>query len=149
MKLRFLLIAAAVTLFAAGCAHKPPYQSYQGESDFFGTKKVKRYKLASLPELVSSGPDIKAEAGAHHMIFFSTASGRKVIAIQNNLLNLGNKADNDPTEVPFIAKVNDNTITVHDLQTGERLAKVDFKERYKKGVENIEALFGSGFVHHH
>jgi hypothetical protein len=29
------------------------------------------------------------------------------------------------------------------------LAQLDFKERYKKGVENIEALFGSGFVHHH
>jgi hypothetical protein len=40
-------------------------------------------------------------------------------------------------------------VTVHDLQSGERLAKVSFKERYKKGVENIESLFGSGFVHHH
>lgn len=110
---------------------------------------VKRYKLSSLPELVPSGPDIKAEAGAHHMIFFTTAAGRKVIAIQNNLLNLGNKADNDPTDVDFIAKVNDNSITVHDLQTGELLKKVSFRERYKKGVENIEALFGSGFVHHH
>ena len=110
---------------------------------------VKRYKLSSLPELVPSGPDIKAEAGAHHMIFFTTAAGRKVIAIQNNLLNLGNKADNDPTDVDFIAKLNEHSITVHDLQTGERLKKVSFKERYKKGVENIEALFGSGFVHHH
>jgi hypothetical protein len=110
---------------------------------------VKRYTLSSLPELVSSGPDIKAEAGAHHMIFFTTAAGRKVIAIQNNLLNLGNKADNDPTDVDFIAKLNDHSITVHDLQSGERIARVNFKERYKKGVENIEALFGSGFVHHH
>jgi hypothetical protein len=110
---------------------------------------VKRYKLSSLPELVPSGADIKAEAGAHHMIFFTTAAGRKVIAIQNNLLNLGNKADNDPTDVDFIAKVNDHSITVHDLQSGERLAKLSFKDRYKKGVENVEALFGSGFVHHH
>ena len=110
---------------------------------------VKRYQLSSLPELVPSGADIKAEAGAHHMIFFTTAAGRKVIAVQNNLLNLGNKADNDPTDVDFIAKLNDHSITVHDLQSGERLAKVSFKERYKKGVENIEALFGSGFVHHH
>ena len=83
------------------------------------------------------------------MIFYTTASGRKVVAVQNNLLNLGNAADNDPTDVDFIAKVNDNSITVHDLQSGERLAKLSFKERYKKGVENIEALFGSGFVHHH
>jgi len=110
---------------------------------------VKRYKLSELPELVSSGPDIKSGPGAHHIIFFTTPAGRKVVAIQNNLLNLGNKADNDPTDVPFIAKVNDNTVTVHDLQTGELLAKLDFKGRYKKGVENIEALFGSGFVHHH
>jgi hypothetical protein len=110
---------------------------------------VKRYKLSSLPELVSSGADIKAEAGSHHMIFFTTAAGRKVIAIQNNLLNLGNKADNDPTDVDFIAKLNAHSITVHDLQSGELIAKVNFKERYKKGVENIEALFGSGFVHHH
>jgi hypothetical protein len=83
------------------------------------------------------------------MIFFTTPSGRKVVAVQNNLLNLGNAADKDPTEVPFIAKVNDNTVTVHDLQDGAQLAKVSFRERYKKGVENIEALFGSGFVHHH
>jgi hypothetical protein len=110
---------------------------------------VKRYKLSSLPELVPSGADIKAEAGAHHMIFFDTASGRKVIAIQNNLLNLGNKADNEPTDVDFIAKLNAHSITVNDLQSGELIAGVNFKERYKKGVENVEALFGSGFVHHH
>jgi hypothetical protein len=83
------------------------------------------------------------------MIFFTTPSGRQVIAVQNNLLNLGNAADKDPTEVPFIAKLDDHTVTVQDLQSGDRLAMVNFKERYKKGVENIEALFGSGFVHHH
>jgi hypothetical protein len=110
---------------------------------------VKRYKLSGLPELVPGGPDIKAEAGAHHMIFFTTPSGRNVIAVQNNLLNLGKAADNDPTDVDFIAKLNDHSITVHDLQSGERLASVSFKQRYKKGVENVEALFGSGFVHHH
>jgi hypothetical protein len=130
-----------------------PLEFYGNQTELFVSHAlpgvVKRYKLSSLPELVSSGPDIKAEAGAHHMIFFTTPSGRKVIAVQNNLLNLGNAADKDPTDVPFIAKVNANSVTVHDLQSGERLAKVDFKERYKKGVENIEALFGSGFVHHH
>jgi hypothetical protein len=130
-----------------------PLEFYGNQTELFISHAlpgvVKRYKLSGLPELVSSGPDIKTEAGAHHMIFFSTASGRKVIAVQNNLLNLGNKADNDPTDVDFIAKVNDHSVTVHDLQSGERLAKLDFKGRYKKGVENIEALFGSGFVHHH
>jgi hypothetical protein len=130
-----------------------PLEFYGNQTELFVSHAlpgvIKRYKLSTLPELVSSGPDIKAEAGAHHMIFFTAPSGRKLIAIQNNLLNLGNAADKNPTDVPFIAKVNDNSITVNDLQTGERLAKLDFKDRYKKGVENIEALFGSGFVHHH
>jgi hypothetical protein len=130
-----------------------PLEFYGNATELFVSHSipgiVKRYKLSGLPELVPSGPDIKAEAGAHHMIFYTTAAGRKVIAVQNNLLNLGNKADNDPTDVDFIAKVNDNSITVHDLQSGERIARLDFKERYKKGVENVEALFGSGFVHHH
>jgi hypothetical protein len=130
-----------------------PLEFYGNQTELFvshalpGT--VKRYKLSALPELVTSAPDIQTEPGAHHMIFYSAASGRKLIAVQNNLLNLGNAADNDPTDIDFMAKVNANSITVHDLQSGERLAKVDFKERYKKGVENVEALFGSGFVHHH
>ncbi len=128
--------------------------------EFYGTKDelfishaipglVKRYQLSSLPKLVSSGPDIKAELGAHHMIFYPSSSGRKLIAVQNNLLNLGNAKDNDPTDVDFIAKVNDHSLTVHDLATGERLTSVNFKEKYKKGIENVEALFGSGFLHHH
>jgi len=62
---------------------------------------------------------------------------------------LGNAADNDPTDIDFIAKVNAHTITIHDLATGERLASVNFKDRFNKGIDNIEALFGSGFVHHH
>jgi hypothetical protein len=130
-----------------------PLEFYGNQTELFVSHAlpgvVKRYKLSSLPDLVSSGADIKTEVGAHHMIFFTAPSGRKVIAVQNNLLNLGNAADKDPTEIPFIAKVNANSVTVHDLQSGELLAKLDFKERYKKGVENIEALFGSGFVHHH
>jgi hypothetical protein len=130
-----------------------PLEFYGNETELFVSHAlpgvVKRYQLSGLPELVSSGPDIQAEAGAHHMIFYTAASGRKLIAVQNNLLNLGNAADNDPTDVDFIAKVNAHSITVHDLQTGEQLAKLDFKERYRKGVDNVEALFGSGFVHHH
>lgn len=130
-----------------------PLEFYGNETELFVSHAVpgvvKRYKLSGLPDLVSSGEDIKTGPGAHHMIFFASASGRKLIAVQNNLLNLGNAADNDPTDVDFIAKVNDHTITVHDLQSGERIAQVSFKDRYKKGVENVESLFGSGFVHHH
>ena len=110
---------------------------------------VKRYDISKLPELVSTGPDIVADAGAHHMIFFKTKSGRDVIAIQNNLLNLGDASIDDPTDVDFIAGINAHTITVHDLATGERLATVNFRDQYGKGVDNVEAVFGSGFVHHH
>lgn len=130
-----------------------PLEFYGNETELFISHAlpgvVKRYKLSKLPELVSSGPDIKADNGAHHMIFFTSKSGRKLIAIQNNLLNLGNAKDNDPTDIDFIASLNAHTISVHDLKTGERLATVDFKKRYKKGVDNVEGLFGSGFVHHH
>ncbi|MES0826618.1 hypothetical protein [Ruegeria sp. SCP11] len=130
-----------------------PLEFYGTEDELFISHAlpgvVKRYELAALPELVSSGPDIVADPGAHHMIFFTSASGRDLIAIQNNLLNLGNAADDDPTDVDFIAGLNSHTITVHDLETGERLASVNIKDRYNKGIENLEGLFGSGFVHHH
>lgn len=55
---------------------------------------VKRHDLATLPELVSSGPDIVDDPGAHHMVLSTPASGRDLIAVQNKLLNLGNGADN-------------------------------------------------------
>ncbi|WP_286830024.1 MULTISPECIES: hypothetical protein [Kordiimonas] len=130
-----------------------PLEFYGNETELFISHAipgiVKRYDLAKLPDLVSTGPDIKAELGAHHMVFYTTASGRKVMAVQNNLLNLGNAADNDPTDVDFIAKLNDHSLTVHDLATGERLGTINIKERYNKGIDNVEALFGSGFVHHH
>ena len=130
-----------------------PLEFYGNETELFISHAipgvVKRYALDSLPDLVPSGPDINAEPGAHHMIFYSSASGRSLIAVQNNLLNLGDAADDDPTDVDFLAKVNDHSITVHDLETGERLASVNFKDRYQKGIENVDALFGSGFVHHH
>ncbi|HET6277827.1 MAG TPA: hypothetical protein VFG08_03495 [Candidatus Polarisedimenticolia bacterium] len=130
-----------------------PLEFYGNETELFVSHAlpgvVKRYELAKLPELVPAGPDIVGDAGTHHMIFYKTASGRKVIALQNNLLNLGNAGDNDPTDIDFIAKVNAHTVTVHDLDSGERIASVDFRNRYNKGIDNIDGLFGSGFVHHH
>ncbi|WIO74113.1 hypothetical protein QP938_12530 [Porticoccaceae bacterium LTM1] len=130
-----------------------PLEFYGNETELFISHSipgvVKRYHLDKLPELVSSGPDIVSDLGAHHMIFYPSGSGRKLIAVQNNLLNLGSAEDNDPTDVDFIAKVNAHTITVHDLASSEKLATINFKDRYQKGVENVEALFGSGFVHHH
>lgn len=130
-----------------------PLEFYGTETELFVSHGipgvVKRYHLDKLPKLVSSGPDIKAELGAHHMIFYPSSTGQKLIAVQNNLLNLGNKADNDPTDIDFIAKLNDHSVTVHDLATGKRLKTINFKDKYKKGIENIEALFGAGYVHHH
>ncbi|MEX0337418.1 MAG: hypothetical protein AB3N11_00110 [Arenibacterium sp.] len=130
-----------------------PLEFYGTEDELFISHAlpgvVKRYDLAALPELISTGPDIVADHGAHHMIFFTSASGRELIAVQNNLLNLGNAKDNDPTDVDFVAAVNAHTITVHDLASGERLGTIDFKGTYNKGVDNVEGLFGSGFVHHH
>ena len=130
-----------------------PLEFYGNQDELFISHGVpgivKRYDLQQLPNLVSSGDDIKAESGAHHMIFYKAASGRKLIAVQNNLLNLGDAKDDDPTDVDFIAKLNHHSLTVHDLATGERLGEINFKERYKKGIDNIEALFGSGFTHHH
>ncbi|NQZ05957.1 MAG: hypothetical protein HRT35_02240 [Algicola sp.] len=130
-----------------------PLEFYGTETELFISHAipgvVKRYHLNKLPKLVSSGPDIKAELGAHHMIFYPSSTGQKLIAVQNNLLNLGQKDDNDPTDIDFIAKLNDHSVTVHDLATGERLKTINFKEKYNKGIENIEALFGAGYVHHH
>ena len=130
-----------------------PLEFYGNDTELFISHAipgvVKRYELASLPELVPGGPDIQAGLGAHHMIFYPTTSGRQVIAVQNNLLNLGNAEDDDPTDIDFIAKLNDHTITVNDLETGEILGSINFRERYNKGIENIEGVFGSGFVHHH
>jgi len=130
-----------------------PMEFYGNETELFISHGipgvVKRYDLASLPQLVPSGPDIVADAGAHHLFFFSSASGRALVAVQNNLLNLGDAAEDDPTDVDFMAKLNAHTITVHDLETGEQVASVNFKERYQKGIENVEGLFGSSFVHHH
>ena len=130
-----------------------PMEFYGNETELFVSHGipgvVKRYDLASLPELVPSGPDLVAEAGAHHMIFYNSESGRSLVAVQNNLLNLGDAEDNDPTDVDFMAKMNAHSITVHDLETGEQVASVNFKDRYQKGIENVEGLFGPGFVHHH
>ncbi|TKB43374.1 hypothetical protein E8M12_15165 [Thalassotalea mangrovi] len=130
-----------------------PLEFYGNETEMFISHAVpgvvKRYDLQKLPDLVSSGADIETEPGAHHIIFYKSASGRELIAVQNNLLNLGNAEDNDPTDVDFIAKVNAHSVTVHDLKSGEKLATVNFKDKYQKGIDNIESLFGSGFVHHH
>ena len=82
-----------------------PLEFYGNDTELFVSHAipgvVKRYDLASLPDLVPSGPDIESDLGAHHMIFYPTQSGRQVIAVQNNLLNLGDAADDDPRGCPL------------------------------------------------
>ena len=130
-----------------------PLEFYGTETELFVSHGlpgvVKRYDLSKLPDLVPSGTDIVAEAGAHHMIFFTSRSGRELIAVQNNLLNLGDGSKDDPTDVDFMVGLNAHSITVHDLETGEQIGKVDFRESFGKGVDNFDGLFGAGFVHHH
>lgn len=103
---------------------------------------VKRFDMAKLPELVENEEaQIEADAGSHHMFFFKTASGREVMAVQNNLLNLGTALGPD---------LSAHTVTIHDMSTGEKLGTIDFKNGPAKcGVEYVDAIFGSGYAHHH
>ena len=127
-----------------------PLEFYTSTTKKFGSEMfvswcvpgvVKRFDLARVPELVeNTTAPIVSGAGAHHMIFFQSASGRELIAVQNNLLNLGEALGPD---------LSAHTITIHDLETGEKLKTIDFRETYQCGVEYIDAIFGSGYEHHH
>ena len=108
---------------------------------------VKQYRLDRLPALEPAGPDFHADPGAHHLVFFETKAGRALMASQNNLLDL-----RDTLGMQLSA----HTLTVHDLETGERVATVDFRETYGLGLANIVgALDSEGkigeewFTHHH
>lgn len=130
-----------------------PLEFYANDNELFVTHAipgiVKRYHLDSLPKLISSGPDLIADPGSHHLMFFTSKSGKQYIAVQNNLGNMGDVKDDDPTDVDFYTKINAHTITIHLLSTGEKVATIDFKKKYNKGVEYVDALFGSGYSHHH
>ena len=89
------------------------------------------------PDPCLGGPDV-VSLGSHHL----DLTGHLPESLSPGL-------QHDPTDIDFIAKVNDHSITVHDLETSEMLASINFKEKYNKGIENVDALFGSGFVHHH
>lgn len=128
-----------------------PLEFYGNASEKFGDELfvswgapgvVKRFDMAKLPELVENETaPIEAGAGSHHMFFFTTASGREVMGVQNNLLNLGTALGPD---------LSAHTVTIHDLSTGEKLGTVDFKNGPAKcGVEYVDAIFGSGYAHHH
>lgn len=128
-----------------------PLEFYGNSSKAFGDELflswcvpgvVKRFDMAKLPELVENeAAPIESGAGAHHMFFFTTASGREVIGVQNNLLNLGTALGPD---------LSANTVTIHDIATGEKLGTIDFENGPAKcAVEYVDAIFGSGYAHHH
>lgn len=96
--------------------------------------KILVFDLAHLPELrlVKTLP---ANKGAHHMAFFKTKSGRSVVAVQNNLLNL--------------PELNSGTIDVVDVNTGQKLGSVDMRNQYQLLPESIEGTLGKAHYMHH
>lgn len=95
---------------------------------------VNVYSLDNLPELTLE-QTLPAGPGAHHMAFFTTESGRELIVVQNNLLNLNG--------------INSGTITLLDLHTGEVLETVDLPAEHNLLPESIESAFGHGHDYHH
>jgi hypothetical protein len=95
---------------------------------------INAYSLDNLPalELVKSIP---AEAGAHHMAFFKTESGREVIVSQNNLLNAPG--------------LNAGTMTITDIHSGERLATLNLPATHSLMPESIESAVGNAHFYHH
>lgn len=96
------------------------------------------FSLDNLPELTLV-KTLPADAGAHHMAFFTTQSGREAMVVQNNLLNL-----NDP--FPYL---NAGTLMVVDIHSGEVLGELDLPEMYNLMPESIEKATGHGHYYHH
>ncbi|MBC9928880.1 YncE family protein [Chitinophaga qingshengii] len=96
--------------------------------------KILVFDLNFLPEL-RQVRTLPADKGAHHMAFFKTKSGRSVVAVQNNLLNLPD--------------LNAGTIDVVDINTGEKLGTVDMRNKYQLLPESIEGTLGKAHYMHH
>lgn len=96
--------------------------------------KVLVFDLSNLPQLKLL-KTLNADKGAHHMAFFKTKSGKEVVAVQNNLLNIPN--------------LNSGTISVIELSTGKTLGTVDLRGRYGILPESIEGTNGPGSYMHH
>ncbi len=98
---------------------------------------VQVFSLDNLPEL-ELVKTLPAGAGAHHMAFFTTESGREVMVVQNNFLN-----QSEP--VPQ----NEGTLTVVDVHSGEVVGELNLPETLGLMPESIESALGNGhFVHH-
>lgn len=114
------------------------HESHAGKKElyvsFADPGVVNVYSLDSLPALpfVRTLP---ASPGAHHMAFFETMSGREVVVVQNNLLNL--------------AGLDAGTLDVLDIHTGEVLATLDMAAEYEWMPESVEWAYGHGHDYHH
>ncbi len=69
------------------------------------------------------------------MAFFETESGRELIVVQNNLINIDG--------------LNEGTLTVHDAHTGELVRSFNMRDEYNALPESIESAFGHGADLHH
>lgn len=92
------------------------------------------YGLDALPELPLRRT-LPAAAGAHHLVFFTTPSGREVVAVQNNLLALDGLAE--------------GSLMVVDQRTGEVLGRVDLPASHGFLPESIESAYGHGHDYRH
>ncbi|MCE7982902.1 MAG: hypothetical protein DYG89_17095 [Caldilinea sp. CFX5] len=114
------------------------HTSHAGEKELyvsFGVPGVINvYSLDALPALPLKRT-LPAGPGAHHMSFFATKSGREVVVVQNNLLNLEG--------------INAGTLMVVDIHSGEVLGTIDMRTDYGLLPESIEAAFGHGHDLHH
>jgi hypothetical protein len=101
---------------------------------------VKVYDLARLPEMAAAGKleatrTLQAGPGAHHMAFFETPSGRELMVVQNNLLD--------------IPDINEGSLTIIDLADGATVATIDLAEEHGIKAESIESAHGHGADLHH
>jgi len=114
------------------------YENEQKEKElyvsFASPGVVNVYSLEQLPDLPLKRT-LPAGAGAHHMAFFKTSSGREVVVIQNNLINLEG--------------LNEGTLMVVDIYTGEVLDTLDMRADYGLLPESVEWAYGHGADTHH
>lgn len=92
------------------------------------------YSLEDLPKLTLKRT-LPANAGAHHLVFFTTKSSREVVLVQNNLINLEG--------------LNSGTLMAVDIHTGEVLKTLDLPAEYGLLPESVEGAYGNGFDVHH
>lgn len=114
------------------------HESHEGEHElyvsFASPGVINVYSLDELPALPLKRT-LPADAGAHHMSFFETESGREVVAVQNNLL--------------AIDGLDAGTLMVVDIHTGEVLGTLDLAGEHGMLPESIESAHGHGHDYHH